>query len=68
MIIYIRRLRRAKQRIAIATVQQSSRAEQPRRQLAVTPRTAPPLQPFAIETDLQDFTGRPAEPAAYDHK
>jgi hypothetical protein len=68
MIIYIRRLRRAKQRIAIGTVQQPSRPEQPRRQLAVTPRTAPPLQPFAIETDLQDFTGRPAEPAAYDHK
>ena len=52
----------------IATFQQPSLAEQPRRQLAVTPRTAPPLQPFAIETDLQDFTGRPAEPAAYDHK
>jgi hypothetical protein len=68
MIIYTRRLRRAKQRTAIGTVQQPSRAEQPRRQLAVTPRTAPPLQPFAIETDLQDFTGRPAEPAAYDHK
>lgn len=67
-IIYIRRLRRAKLRIAIGTVQQPSRAEQPRRQLAVTPSTAPPLQPFAIETDLQDFTGRPVEPAAYDHK
>ena len=68
MIIYFRRLRRAKQRIAIGTVQQPSRAEQPRRQLAITPRTAPPLQPFANETDLQDFTGRPVEPAAYDHK
>src|SRR5262249_29925360 len=35
MIIYIRRLRRAKPRIAIGTVQQANRAEQPRRQLAV---------------------------------
>jgi len=68
MIIYIRRQRRATQRAAVGAGRRPSWNEQPRRQLAVIPKTAPPLQPFAVESELEEVTGQAAESAAYNHK
>jgi hypothetical protein len=68
MIIYIRRQRRAPQRAAVGAGRRPSWHEQPRRQLAVIPKTAPPLQPFAIDSELENFVSQAVDSAAFDHK